>query len=218
MKRIFLVTFLLIISIQARENPFFAAPGEEDLPYTSNEQESLKKLQRASITLPSTARNIKKVTIEYENLDASIKTISIDLDNTVDWHLPIFISQSYADQEVKEKSIKPKIEAKKHKEIKAFSLVGKIKYAEFLTSKNSLKIITKDKLIRNFLLAQPHRIVLDFEKDVSLKAYIKQIPVSVFTKIRVGNHKGYYRVVIELDGYYRYKLQKQSNGCLITLE
>ena len=41
---------------------------------------------------------------------------------------------------------------------------------------------------------------------------------SVFTKIRVGNHDGYYRVVVELDGYYRYKLAKQADGCLVTLE
>ncbi len=52
----------------------------------------------------------------------------------------------------------------------------------------------------------------------SIKSYIKNIPKSIFTKVRVGNHNGYYRVVVELDGYYRYKLKKQSDGCLITLE
>ena len=218
MKRVFLVTLLLIISIQARENPFFPSQGEEDLPYTSNEEEVVKKLERASITLPSTARIIKKVTIEYENLDASLETQSIELENSIDWHLPVFISQSFAQQKVQKEPVSTQEVVKKHKEIKTFDSVAKIKYAEFLTSKNSLKIITKDRLIRNFLLAKPHRIVMDFDRDTSLKTYIKQISKSVFTKIRVGNHNGYYRVVIELDGYYRYKLQKQSNGCLITLE
>ena len=216
MKRVFLVTVLLIMSIQARENPFFPSQGEEDLPYTSNEQEALKSLDRASITLPSTARIIKKVTIEYENLDASTK--SIDLDNTVDWHLPVFISQSYANEKIEKEPSNNKLEKKSLKKKETFKSVAKMKYAEFLTSKNSLKILTKDKLIRNFLLAQPHRIVMDFEKDASLNSYIKKIPKSTFTRIRVGNHKGYYRIVIELDGYYRYKLEKQSNGCLITLE
>lgn len=213
MIKLFLVTALLIINTQARENPFFPSQGEEDLPLTSNENIKIPKLKRASISLPSTARVIKKVTIEYENLDASYESKSIDLDNRVDWHLPIFISQSYSDQKVIAKKIKTPQKAKV-----VFNEVAKIKNAKFLVSKNSLKIVSKDKLIRNFLLPQPHRIVIDFKKDSNIKSYLKYIKDSVFTKVRIGNHNGYYRVVIELDGYYRYKLNKHDYGCLITLE
>ncbi len=213
MIKLYLAVALLIINTQARENPFFPSQGEEDLPYTSNENKQIAKLKRASIKLPSTARIIKKVTVEYENLDASIESKVIDLDNSVDWHLPIFISQSYTNEKVL--SIKNKV-PKKSKAI--YKEVAKIKYAKFLLSSNSLKIITNDTLIRNFLLPQPHRIVIDLKRDSSMKSYIKKISNSVFTKVRIGNHKGYYRVVIELDGYYRYKLNKQADGCLITLE
>ena len=39
----------------------------------------------------------------------------------------------------------------------------------------------------------------------------------LFKKIRVGNHSGYYRVVLELDGYYRYSYKKVLDGYIITL-
>lgn len=216
MIKVLVITFLLILNISARENPFFPSEGEKDLTYTSNEKVSIDKLKKASLSVPSTARIIKKVTIEYENLDASIETRSIELNNAIDWHLPIFISQSFTDDKVLETKLNSS-EKKKKQEI-VYKDIGKIKYSKFLVSKNSFKILSNDKLIRNFLLAQPHRIVMDFKRDSTMKSYIKQIKNSVFTKIRVGNHDGYYRVVIELDGYYRYKLKKLANGCLITLQ
>ena len=63
MKRVLLSTLVLMISLEARENPFFPSQGEKDLPYTSNLSEKLPQLKRASISLPSEARVIKKVTI-----------------------------------------------------------------------------------------------------------------------------------------------------------
>ncbi len=212
-KKLFLLTSLFILNSQARENPFFPSQGEEDLPYTSNQSQKKPKLPRLSISLPSTARLIKKVTIEYENLDASYERRSIDLDNSIDWHLPIFISQSYASDK---KLIKET--QKINKTSSSYRQVGKIKGTKFLVFKNSLKIISKDIIIRNFLLAQPHRIVIDFKRDESIKSYVKNISNSIFSKIRIGNHDGYYRIVLELDGYYRYKLTKLDDFYVITLE
>ena len=218
MIRVFLIAFLLFINIQARENPFFPSEGEKDIPYTSNIDKTIPKLNRATIELPSHARVIKKVTIEYENLDASHESKSIELDNSIDWHLPIFISQSYTRQNTQNKLPQDKPSKTPVKEIESFKDVAEIKFAKFSVLKNSLKITTQDKLLRNFLLVQPHRIVIDFKRDSSMKSYLKKLEDSVFTKIRIGNHDGYYRVVIELDGYYRYRLKKSPNGCLITLQ
>ena len=215
MVRLFLITLLLFISIQARENPFFPSNGEKDIPFTSNDDKTIPKLKRATLTLPPQARVIKKVTLEYKNLDGSLENKSIELDNSVDWHLPIFISQSYTEQVVEKEPVKKVLLKKK---TTSYKNIAQIKYCKFYSSKNSLKILTQDKLLRNFLLVQPHRIVMDFKRDSSMKSYIKKIPDSVFTKIRIGNHKGYYRVVVELDGYYRYKLKTIPDGYLITLK
>ncbi|NPA58873.1 MAG: AMIN domain-containing protein [Epsilonproteobacteria bacterium] len=192
--------------LEARENPFFPTQGQKDIPYTSNDVKTIPTLKNASLKFPSSARIIKKVTVEYENLDASIETKSIKLHNLIDWHLPLFISQAPLKNQNNTKETQ-----KRYKKI-AFN-----RYVTFFSYKKALKILTKDKLIRNFLLARPHRIVFDFKKDTNLKSYTKKIPQNIFKKIKIGNHKGYYRVVIELDGPYRYKIKKTSRGYIITL-
>lgn len=207
MIKVLLTTFLLLFTLNARENPFFPSDGEKDIPYTSIENRELTPLKRATISLPASARVIEKVTISYKNMDGSVETKSIDLENSIDWHLPVFISQSYTSQHYSKPT-----KRKKFKEI------ASIKYAKFFSSGKSLKIVTKDKILRNFLLVQPHRIVLDFDRDTSIKSSIKKIPNSIFSKIKVGNHAGYYRVVLELDGFYRYTMKESSDGYLFEVK
>ncbi len=207
MIKVLLITLFFLVTLEARENPFFPAKGEKDIPFTSNESQHIQPLKRATISLPPQARVLKKVTIEYKNLDGSIESKSIELDNAVDWHLPIFISQSYTEQKTKS--------MRKKKQL--FKKVASIKFATFLTSGKSLKIVTDDKMLRNFLLVQPHRIVIDFQRDASFKSYVKELPENIFTQIRVGNHSNYYRVVIELDGYYKYNMKKTKDGYVFEL-
>ena len=209
MIKAFLSILLLLTALEARENPFFPSEGEKDITISSNEKSSLTPLKRATITLPTYARVIESVTINYKNLDGSQESKSLELGNAIDWHLPVFISQSYGPMANKP----PKKEKKK-----SFKKIGSIPYASFYSWGKTLKINTKDRMIRDFLLVKPHRIVLDFDRDTSLKSYLKKNPKNIFTKIRVGNHDKYYRVVIELDGYYSYRLKKSSTGYTFTLK
>ena len=213
MIRALFISVLLLSSLNARENPFFPSVGEKDIPYTSSEDRTKSPLKRATITIPAQARVIKKVTIEYKNLDGSLESKSIELDNSIDWHLPIFISQSYSAL-----SSSAPIAKKKSKEIKIeYNNIASIKHLKLYSSGKKLKLITDDKIIRDFLLVNPHRIVIDFKKDTNIKSYIKKSPKNIFKEIRIGNHKGYYRAVIELDGLYRYDKKKISNGYLLEL-
>jgi hypothetical protein len=220
--KVLIAIFLLLSSLSARENPFFPSDGEKEIPYTTNENKTLPDLKRASITLPSKARILESVTVKYKNLDGSIESKTLEVENTIDWHLPLFISQSYyEDSEKTQTKIKEKVkktQIPQKTEANENEKVGSIPFADFYILGKSFKINTKDKLIRNFLMTQPHRIVLDFEKDATLHAYTKINSESVFSKIRVGNHSGYYRVVLELDGYYKYKLEEVAEGYLIQLK
>lgn len=203
-----------LLSLSARENPFFALSGE-DMPVTSNENYSLELLKKASITLPSTARVLESVTVKYKNLDGSQTTKTIQLDNAIDWHLPIFISQSYSElpSVTETKAIKPLKTDSKYRKIASF------KFISLYSNGKKLKVITKDKMMRNFLLVNPHRIVFDFQRDINIKSKIKTVSQnSIFTKVRIGTHKGYYRIVVELDGYYSYTLQKSNNQYIFNLK
>ena len=208
MIKLFFVISIFFLSLNARENPFFNPEGET-IPVTSNSYTSLSPLKQASLSLPSTARVIQSISIKYKNLDGSQQTKSIFLNNAIDWHLPLFISQSY--QNLDENLEKPKSISR----VKAKTIDKKLlqlKFISFYENGKTLKITTKDKMIRNFLLVKPHRIVFDLKRDIDIKSYSKKTPKgSIFTKIRIGNHKGYYRVVVELDGYYSYKLSHTKN-------
>lgn len=214
MLRVVFYLVLTIALVHARENPFFPSEGEKDIPYTSTEVQNYEMLQRASIEFPSQARVLQKVTIEYKNLDGSVVEKSIELNNAIDWHLPLFISQNYSQTAVQKE---PKIE-KKTSPKPSWKSLATIEGTKFIAQNRVLKIVTKDPMIRNFLLPAPHRVVIDFKREASFRSYVQETKASVFKVIRVGNHSGYYRVVIELDGTYKYKLQKNAEGYLLELE
>ncbi|HIP19927.1 MAG TPA: AMIN domain-containing protein [Sulfurimonas sp.] len=209
----FLVIFLFLLSsLSARENPFFPSKNETDIPLSTNIVSVVQPLKRATLTLPSTARTLESITITYKNLDGSIVSKKELLGNSVDWHLPIFVSQDIGGNE---KIPQPKSISKKSEK---FTKIASLPFISLYTNKQRLKIITKDKMLRNFLLTKPHRIVCDFERDLDIRSYEKKVTThSKVKRVRFGNHKGYYRVVIELDGHYRYKLTDYKNGYYINL-
>lgn len=217
MIRVFFISSLFFLLLNARENPFFPSDGERDMLVTSNEKRDSEPLKRATISLPPQARVLQKVTVEFKNLDGSIESKSIELDNAVDWHLPLFISQSYAQQE---SDIQPQTKASTKKTTQkkeSYKNIASIKHLSLSSMGKNLKLTTTDEIIRDFLLVNPHRVVIDFKKETDIKSYVKKIPDNIFKEVRIGNHDGYYRVVLELDGLYRYGLKKIPGGYLLEL-
>ncbi|WP_304545004.1 AMIN domain-containing protein [Sulfurimonas microaerophilic] len=211
MYRYILLFSLLFSTLFSRENPFFPIESD-DIPLTTNQLEKDTPLKRASVKLPSTARTIESVTISYKNLDGSIHEKTIELQNSIDWHLPVFITQNYQDETV---SKVQKVEEPKNK--KTFKEIAALPFIKFTIYKNEIILQTKDKMLRKFLLVNPHRIVCDFQRETSIRSYVKKVKNEDVTQIKVGTHKGYYRVVIELDGSYRYKITPEKNGYRFTL-
>ena len=204
-----LLYFLLLFTLEARENPFFPAKREKNIPITSNENFQIDPLKSATIILPSTARVIEGVTLKYKTLDGAQHEKQIELRNSIDWRLPIFISQHYSASDR---------ENSKEKEY-VFQEIATLRFIRFEESEKILKITTNDKMLRNFILVKPHRVVCDFQRETEFGSFFKKAPKgSRFTKLRIGTHKKYYRVVIELDGYYSYKIKKTQKGYKITLE
>lgn len=215
MIRYFIFILLMISSLDARENPFFPSDGEVDIPTTSNQSKKLPPLKRVAVTLPSSARTIESMTITYKDLDGSVHDKKEILNNAIDWHIPLFLSQNIEAGASSNKRTPLKTKVKKQKK---FSKIASLKFISLYNRDNEIKITTKDKLLREFLLVKPHRIVCDFKRDIDIRSYEKHIKSkSVVKRVRIGNHSGYYRVVIELDGYYRYKSKKIANGYIFSL-
>lgn len=228
MIKVLIVLSLVFLILNARENPFFPSEGEKDIVLTTNQDSSKTPLNKASISVPNHARILQKVTIEYKNLDGSIESKSITLDNSIDWHLPIVISQNYPqvenkikDEDKKKSKIIPKVESKIAEPLKIKADESDrvtLEYLSMIVSGKTLKLLTKHELLRNFLLADPHRVVMDFKSDAEVKNYVKKDINSIFKKIRVGNHDKFYRVVVELDGHYKYSFKKIDDGYFLELK
>ena len=202
MRLIFLL-LLSIISLFARDNPFFPSNLNEKQTPSTNRVEKLQPFTTQQISLPNSARAVKAIVVRYQNLDGSISNEEISLNNAIDWHEPFIVSQKQNPQTVLKKGQK-----------KATS-VG-YKFITFTAIDKEMKIHTKDKMIRNFMLSTPSRIVMDFARDTSFRPKNFTLNKAPYKKIRMGNHDQYYRVVIELDGQYKYKLQTNAKEHILV--
>ena len=200
-----LCMLLFSLTLFARENPFFPINSTLDIPISSERVEKPPILKRVTLTLPSSAREIESVIVKYKNMDGSIAQKSITLNNSVDWHLPIFISQNYNLNRTAQKEMK-------------YIKFATLPFISFYTKGKEMQIDTKDKLLSSFMLVKPHRIVCDFKRNINIRTFIKKAKyANVFKQINIGTHSGYYRAVIELDGFYRYSIKKTNKGYLISL-
>lgn len=205
---------LLCLTLNARENPFFPSSSQENMPVSSNQIESFEPLKRASVTLPDSSRVLQEVVFTYQNLDGSVESKVLKLDQSIDWHLPIFISQSMQISQ-KEESFTPRPEIKKEKDLNKSTLLADFSFIKFVSvNRNSIKIETQDRLIRHFTMTNPHRIVIDFKRDADFLTMKKELSLDIFKSVVLGNHHGYYRVVITLDGQYKVDVESTEDGIM----
>lgn len=201
--RLLLLVCIMIIPLLGRDNPFFPSDPTKQQTPTTNRVENLKPFTTQTLSLPNSARAVKKISITYLNLDGSISSEELELNNAIDWHKPFVVTQKSSTQEDVIKT------PDKRKTINA-------NFIQFEQSNRSITIETKDKMLRHFMLTSPHRIVLDFSRDTSFKPKRFDLAGVPFKQIRMGNHDKYYRVVLELDGVYKYKLQTRKETYTIV--
>ncbi|PAF49804.1 hypothetical protein BKH41_00420 [Helicobacter sp. 12S02232-10] len=198
MKKIFTVLFFLFYALIARDNPFepLLTPKESSHDATKNAKDYFEAFD---FKLPTTARILKSVTITYENIDGSLDTKTLDIDQSIDWHYPLRLSQKNAivSEETNYYSIPP---------------------FEFFTKQNKLYIHTSYKIQRTFILPTPYRLIIDMDrKEPNINQNI-DINKRYFTKISVGTHNTFYRIVITLDGQYQYQVKKEDQYYVVSLK
>ena len=186
------VLFLLLTTLLfARENPF--------VPVVTNKNKNIVKktyFKSKKITLPSDARVLKSVVFKYQTLTGAIKEIKIPINQAIDWHNPIILSTN---------------------QVYIPTTKVKIGFLKMYIKKHKLLILTKDKLIRNFLLVKPFRYVLDFKANKDFLTYTQKTDTFI-KKIVLGNHNGFYRVVLYLDGTYKTMIKNTDEGYLIEFK
>ena len=185
--------FLLIpIILFARLNPF--------QPVITPENTIIVKPQyfkEVKVSLPKDARVLRKVIFVYQSVNGDVKQKIVEINKNIDFHKPIVVSH--------------KIEIFPEKVLVFYNFKMFIKNRKIF-------IATKDKLIRQFFLINPFRIVLDFKREVNFLTIKRIIKNSFVKKVVVGSHSGFYRVVIYFDSRYNYKIKKDVNGVLIEIK
>jgi len=188
------LAFLLISTfLFARLNPFE--------PVVKPQNEIILKpsyFKQKKVYLQKDARILKKVIFVYQSVSGDIKQKVVDINKHVDFHKPILIIHNPAKFPLKELNF-----------LNLFKLYIKNK---------TILIATKDRLIRHFFLVRPFRIVLDFQRDADFLTVKKLVSNSYVKKVVVGNHEGYYRVVIYFDAKYMYNVKKTDEGIKIEIK
>jgi len=203
MKKIVLILAILSFMF-ARDNPFRPIISSKNIGKATNVSSDIKPLVVQYFKLPSSVRVLKKIKLQVLNVDGSIKEITYDINKKIDWHNDFVIANSKLQIDHKKTKIEPK-------------MLNIFNFLTFLVDQKKLLIKTKDTLIRELFFAKPYKIAIDFKRNVAFYTKTIKLKNSPYSKIIVGNHGNFYRVVLELDGEYRYKIKKNSNGYLVEL-
>ncbi|CAM2779035.1 AMIN domain-containing protein [Helicobacter felis] len=197
MRTLFILIVFALHLLVARDDPFEPAKKMDNHldMFDENVADYFKSIK---FTLPTTARVLTKITITYQDLDASIHTKEINIGQRIDWHYPLRITQEKAFLQPEESTY----------QIANFT---------FWIRENKLYLRTTSKIQRSFILLDPYRIVIDIDREEptlreTLKIYKKRVNEVVLT-----THTNFYRFAIALDGRYSYKIAQKNNYLIVTL-
>lgn len=188
---------LVAIDLHARENPFepVIRPKEDNIA----PKNAKNPFTEMDFKLPSNARILKSITITYQKIDGSIEQQTIPIDESIDWHYPLLLTQRGAilNEDVRHWTIKP---------------------FQFFTQGNKFYLYTNAPIVRSFVLPSPYRIVLDIERKDENPSGSINLGVKYFTKASLGIHKDFYRFVITLDGQYPYEISRDGDYYIISVQ
>lgn len=90
-------------------------------------------------------------------------------------------------------------------------------HIRFIVNKGTIRIETKDELLKHFAIQRPTRIVMDFKSNADFRTQHAALNASPFRVLRIGLHEGFYRVVIELDSPRHYDLSAHRYGHILKM-
>lgn len=210
--------FIFTSLLYADENPF---KTDQNLSLMAQPE-----FQKEEVKFNSSARILKSITFNYINLDGSEDKIDLDVNKSIDWHDTYTISRLKSPDPSKVLDVSVTIPERNNSKQELNSTanveiplqVAKIyDFISYAVYKNKIKLNTNDEMITDFSVGNPSKIVVDFKSGLISPTKNIRLSNSIFKRIDFGSHKGYYRLVIYLDGTYSYNIQKDASGYMINL-
>lgn len=202
MNKILCLSIMLASAVLARENPFFSTAESSNLPISSNTVQHKPPLTSMTYNFPDQARVLKEATFTFQNVDGSLETRKLEIDQSIDWHTPLILSQ-YGGQKSTGTSNVPK------------SSKADNGFIQFLHSGNRISLITKDPVLRSFTLSDPSSIIIDFAHTALFTPYEKELGASPYSKVKVIRHGKFARAILILDGHYSCTVSKTTQGASV---
>lgn len=239
MRKILWLFLSLVALLMARENPFEMSMSSKNVGQTTHVKDERVDFNSTTLILPSSARILKSASVTFQNLDGSISEEVVAIDQNVDWHYPLLLSSQSSETKTTplspaetKKSVEKKVvtapalpllkeEKKEVVSMNSMPVEANFKLNEqisFFIQKNEITIFTKETKIRDFLIGEPYKIVLDFKKVTAYNTKSMEFKKAPFISATLGDHDGFYRIAILLDGHYRYDLQPFSGGYIVKLK
>jgi len=198
MRAIPLILTLLITSVSARENPFFSTAENKNFPITNSKIEHKPPLTSMTYNVPDQSRILKEITFTFQNLDGSLETKKLEIDQSIDWRSPLILSQSGASKLPSEES---KISSHLQHD-----------FIQVINSGNRINLLTNDPMLRTFTLTDPRSLVVDFKHTKNFEPFEKGLNASPYKKVRIDYHGTFARVTLMLDGHYICTVAKNTQG------
>ncbi|MDO9206963.1 MAG: AMIN domain-containing protein [Sulfuricurvum sp.] len=203
MRKILLISTVLIVSAFARENPFFSTSENKNLPTSSNQTEHKPPLTSMTYSFPDHSRILKEVTFTFQNVDGSLETRKLEVDQSIDWRAPLILSQAGGRQKAASTTT-------------ANSSQTSYDFVQLISSGNQMSLLAKDPMIRHFTLTDPDSVVVDFRHKGTFDTFEKSLNASPYKKVKITNHGKFARVTLTLDGHYVCKVNETNQGSSIV--
>ncbi len=201
MKKILLLSSLLLTSLFSRENPFFSLSEGTTLPVSSEINDHKPALTSMTYNFPNNSRLLKDVSFTLQNVDGSFETRKLEIDQSIDWRSPLILSQSNSRTNSSATEGKP--------------ASSTISFMQFSGSGNRMSIVVKEPMLRHFTLSNPDSIVVDFKHNGVFELYQKELSSLPYTKVKVTNHGSFARVILTLDGPHICNVAKTEQGASV---
>jgi hypothetical protein len=209
---------LLLLSILsaflfARENPFDSPSIRIKTKTDYIPLVTIKKAKKEIVKAKPIVKTIKKeeakpdpIIIKEEPKKFLLPPIIID-------EIPEVVECCIKKEKVKKPKVK-KIKRKK-KKVQKQKTIYKNYFLKITTDKKSIKIYTKDCLLKKSVFKNPKRVVLDFKRVQHFKTKTVKIYNSHIKAVKVGSHNCTYRITIKEDKKTNLRVKKTSYGYLI---
>ena len=201
MNKTLLLSSLLVTALFARENPFFSLSENTTLPISSEKNDHKPPLSTMTYNFPNNSRLLKDVSFTLQNVDGSVETRKLEIDQSIDWRTPLVLSQA---------------------SVRSSNTVGEEKsssanngFIQFMGSGNRFSIITQEPMIRHFTLSDPDSVVIDFKHAGVFEVYQKELSTPLYTTVKVTNHGKFARVILTLDGHHICTVSKTDQGASV---